>query len=93
MEKENDTAADAEEPYFKFRLNNIDNFVSPPSDLDYPIILSKPIPPGKKVEASLPILRVFGSTETGQKICAYIHGVFPYMYVEYTGSLIPDDGS
>jgi DNA polymerase zeta len=38
------------------------------------------------------VIRVFGATETGQKVCAHIHGAFPYLYVEYTGSLIPDDG-
>lgn len=40
----------------------------------------------------MPVIRVFGATETGQKVCAHIHGAFPYLFVEYTGSVIPDDG-
>lgn len=39
----------------------------------------------------MPVIRVFGATETGQKVCAHIHGAFPYLYIEYTGSLTPDD--
>lgn len=40
-------------------------------------------------QATLPIIRVFGATESGQKVCAHIHGAFPYLYVEYEGSLEP----
>ncbi|KAK6341913.1 DNA polymerase zeta [Orbilia blumenaviensis] len=76
---------------FRLRLNNVDSYQAHPSSLDYPVILSKPTPPGQKVKATLPILRVFGATETGQKVCAHIHGAFPYLYVEYEGSLAQDD--
>lgn len=40
----------------------------------------------------MPVIRVFGATETGQKVCAHIHGALPYLYIEYAGSLTPDDG-
>jgi DNA polymerase zeta len=33
------------------------------------------------------VIRVFGATETGQKVCAHIHGAFPYLYVPYEGSI------
>jgi DNA polymerase zeta len=38
------------------------------------------------------VIRVFGSTETGQKVCAHIHGAFPYLFVEYKGSLKAEEG-
>ncbi|KAK6522081.1 DNA polymerase zeta [Arthrobotrys megalospora] len=76
---------------FRLRLNNVDTYQATPTGLDYPVILSKPTPPGQKVKATLPILRVFGATETGQKVCAHVHGAFPYLYVEYEGSLAQDD--
>ncbi|KAK6496374.1 DNA polymerase zeta [Arthrobotrys musiformis] len=76
---------------FRLRLNNVDTYQATPTSLDYPVILSKPTPPGQKVKATLPILRVFGATETGQKVCAHIHGAFPYLYVEYEGSLAQED--
>ncbi|KAF3941307.1 hypothetical protein ABW19_dt0201808 [Dactylella cylindrospora] len=76
---------------FRLRLNNVDTYQSTPTRLDYPVILSKSTPLGQKVKATLPIIRVFGATETGQKVCAHIHGAFPYLYVEYEGSLAHEE--
>ncbi|CAD5118869.1 unnamed protein product [Dimorphilus gyrociliatus] len=30
---------------------------------------------------NIPVLRIFGSTATGEKVCAHIHGVLPYLFV------------
>ena len=74
---------------FRVRLNNIDSYQAYPTFLDptFPHIPDDERPP------KIPIVRVFGATDTGQKVCAHIHGAFPYLYVEYPGkSLMPEDG-
>ena len=34
---------------------------------------------------------MFGATETGQKVCAHIHGALPYLFIGYEGSLEKPD--
>ncbi|KAJ8112582.1 hypothetical protein OPT61_g5083 [Boeremia exigua] len=76
---------------FRFRLNCIDNYQAIQTDLD-PALRRGNGPSQKSREASpqVPVIRAFGATETGQKVCAHIHGALPYLYVEYTGSLDKD---
>ena len=76
---------------FRVRLNCVDHYQGLPTEFDPPL----PVRSDKSKQrdtAKVPVIRVFGATETGQKVCAHIHGALPYLYIEYHGSLIPDDG-
>ena len=76
---------------FRVRLNCVDHYQATPSEFD-------PQFPGvhgskqQRVVPKIPVIRVFGATETGQKVCAHVHGALPYLYVGYDGSLISEDG-
>lgn len=71
------------------RLNCVDHYQATPSEMFDP-----PLPYGfaGRERPRVPVVRVFGSMETGQKVCVHVHGVFPYLYVEYDGSLNPEEG-
>ncbi|KAJ9641369.1 DNA polymerase zeta [Coniosporium tulheliwenetii] len=71
---------------FRFRLNCIDHYQANPTELDPPLQRSSG-PPQRHNGPQVPVIRVFGATETGQKVCAHIHGAFPYLYLQYDGDL------
>ncbi|KAI0877980.1 DNA polymerase family B [Hypoxylon argillaceum] len=75
---------------FRVRLNCIDHYQATPTKYD-PALRNDIRPSQLRKEPRVPVIRVFGSTETGQKVCAHIHGAFPYLFIEYDGSLNPDD--
>ncbi|KAI0385004.1 hypothetical protein F5Y04DRAFT_203542 [Hypomontagnella monticulosa] len=75
---------------FRVRLNCIDHYQAIPTKYD-PQLRNDIHQSQLNKEPRVPVVRVFGSTETGQKVCAHIHGAFPYLYIEYNGSLVPDD--
>lgn len=35
----------------------------------------------------VPIIRIFGTDLHGTKTCAHVHGVFPYLYIPYHGTI------
>ncbi|RKF64936.1 DNA polymerase zeta catalytic subunit [Erysiphe neolycopersici] len=77
---------------FRVRLNCIDHYQTPPSKFDPQ--LRRPVKSSDSHnEPKVPVIRVFGATQTGQKVCAHIHGAFPYLYIEYQGGLLPNDVS
>ncbi|TGJ81811.1 hypothetical protein E0Z10_g6938 [Xylaria hypoxylon] len=75
---------------FRVRLNCIDHYQATLTKYD-PSLRNDVRPSQLHKEPKVPVVRVFGSTETGQKVCAHIHGAFPYLFIEYQGSLNPDD--
>ncbi|KAF2435775.1 hypothetical protein EJ08DRAFT_603832 [Tothia fuscella] len=70
---------------FRFRLNCIDNYQASPTSLDPQLNRSKGLT--QRNAPAVPVIRVFGATVTGQKVCAHIHGFFPYLYLQYDGEL------
>lgn len=76
---------------FRFRLNCIDHYQASPTSLD-PILFPNRASKQGQNGPNVPVIRVFGSTETGQKVCAHIHGALPYLFIQYDGKLEPDTG-
>lgn len=76
---------------FLVRLNCVDHYQAAPSEIDPPLPYGIRASKGYNNDRPMvPIIRVFGSTETGQKVCAHVHGAFPYLYIEYDGALDPE---
>ncbi|MCJ1473437.1 DNA polymerase zeta [Lambiella insularis] len=74
---------------FRVRLNCVDYYQTAPIEFDPQLRQSDEEAP-QNPTLKVPVIRVFGATPTGQKVCAHIHGVFPYLYIAYSGGLEPD---
>ena len=71
---------------FKVLLNCVDHYQSTPTEFDPQIYRQN----YKRDTPKVPVIRVFGATQTGQKVCMHVHGVLPYIYIEYPDRLIED---
>ncbi|EAW09272.1 DNA-directed DNA polymerase zeta catalytic subunit REV3 [Aspergillus clavatus NRRL 1] len=71
---------------FQVRLNCVDHYQATPSEFDPPLPYRDGAV-GKYDKSKVPVIRIFGATETGQKVCVHVHGAFPYLYIEYDGPL------
>lgn len=76
---------------FQVRLNCVDHYQAAPSEFD-PLLQYGNENSGKDDKSKVPVIRIFGATETGQKICVHVHGAFPYLYIEYDGPLTSKEG-
>ena len=77
---------------FSVRLNCIDHYQASRSHLDPKVPITLDDANEAEGVPKVPVIRVFGSTPEGEKVCAHVHGAFPYLYIKYEGSLIPEDG-
>lgn len=78
---------------FSVRLNAIDHYQAVPNPaFDPPLPLDR-ARNDIRTRPRLSVIRVFGATDTGQKVLMHIHGAFQYTYIEYSGSLLPEDVS
>lgn len=71
-----------DENVFEVQVNNIDTYQSFPTPLDRAFNPST----GQKL-FSIPIIRLYTSTPTGRNVLIHVHGVYPYIYIEYTEDL------
>ncbi|MCJ1404208.1 DNA polymerase zeta [Xylographa trunciseda] len=71
---------------FRVRLNCVDHYQATLTEYD-PQLFRVREQGQQRLVPRVPVLRVFGATPTGQKVCAHIHGAFPYLYIDYGGSL------
>ncbi|KAL4884721.1 hypothetical protein BJY04DRAFT_233026 [Aspergillus karnatakaensis] len=74
---------------FQVRLNCVDHYQGNPSEFDPPLPYRNENNENG-YRPKVPVIRIFGNTETGQKICVHVHGVFPYLYIQYDGDLSPE---
>jgi DNA polymerase zeta len=75
---------------FRVRLNCIDYYQAAPSDFDPPVPYGSASNNGKE-RRKVSVIRVFGATNSGQKVLMHIHGAFQYCYIQYSGSLIEEE--
>lgn len=71
----------SQEPALRVQITNIDHTMVNPSELDNTLL------------PKAPVIRIFGTSSTGQKACLHVHQVYPYFMVEYLGKTDPDSGT
>lgn len=76
---------------FRVRLNCVDTYQSTPSEFD-PQFRARNGNTSSKDAPRLPVIRVFGATPTGQKVCLHVHGALPYLYLEHLDYGGSDEG-
>ncbi|KAI7860501.1 hypothetical protein BDC45DRAFT_103803 [Circinella umbellata] len=64
--------------YISIRMVNIDHYLDDPGPMDRAFC-----PFSNTVLKKVPVIRIFGSTPSGQKACLHIHQSYPYFYVPF----------
>lgn len=76
---------------FRVRLNCLDHYQAVPIDEFDPPLPQDAATAKARDRPRISVIRVFGATETGQKVLMHIHGALQYTYIEYSGSLARQD--
>ncbi|KAK9480049.1 hypothetical protein V1514DRAFT_326278 [Lipomyces japonicus] len=77
------------EPVFRFQLNYIDSYQATPTSFDQNC---NDLGIGNNYNFyRVPVIRIFGTADSGQKVCAHFHGIYPYFFIEYTGHVKDKD--
>lgn len=79
------------DPPLRVRLNCLDHYQAVPIDELDPPVPRTSVGQYVRERPRVSVIRVFGATETGQKVLMHVHGAFQYTYIEYSGSLAPED--
>ncbi|KAA1065375.1 DNA polymerase zeta, variant 2 [Puccinia graminis f. sp. tritici] len=77
-------------PAIRFRLIQLDTLNSPPSDSSPLSLKTSPFLPRGQQLYKVPVLRLFGATQAGQRVVAHVHGAMPYFYVQFEAGILPD---
>ena len=75
---------------FKVRLNCLDHYQAVPNDEFDPPVPRSLAGKDLKERPRVSVIRVFGASDTGQRVLMHVHGAFQYTYIEYSGSLVPE---
>ena len=76
----------ASKKVFRFKLDVIDWYLTEPTDLDPPLAkIATCIADRDRYPISVPVLRIWGKRENGEQVLAHVHGVLPYLYIDYPG--------
>lgn len=77
-----------EDCFIRFRLSAID-YIQAPDRSKYD---NRRSPFAKDELRAVPVIRIWGATDRGQRVTAHVHGAYPYVYVDYKGKLDPESG-
>ncbi|GAA5909183.1 hypothetical protein JCM8208_003404 [Rhodotorula glutinis] len=72
--------------FIRFRLSAIDHVLA----YDHSLYDLRRSPFSPEPLRQVPVIRIWGATDRGQRVTALVHGVYPYVYVEYKGRLDPE---
>ena len=76
---------------FRVRLICLEYYQAVPIDGFDPLVPQDATCVNAKERHRVSVIRVFGATETGQKVPMHVHRVLQYTYLEFSGSSITED--